>query len=82
MKKVSLPIIGMHCASCARLIEKKLIKTDGVIDANVNYASEIATVDFDQEKTNEEKLVKAVNETGYKAIHSTSDHGKTGDEIK
>ncbi len=82
MKKVSLPIIGMHCASCARLIEKKLIKTDGVIDTNVNYASEIATVDFDQKITNEEKLVKAVNETGYKAIHSTSDHGKRGDEIK
>src|SRR4030067_425851 len=35
MKKVSLPIIGMHCASCARLIEKKLIKTDGVIVAGV-----------------------------------------------
>lgn len=82
MKKISLPIIGMHCASCARLIEKKLIKTDGVIDANVNYASEIATVGFDEKITNEEKLVKAINETGYKAIHSTSDHDETADEIK
>ncbi|KKT81055.1 MAG: Copper-exporting ATPase [Candidatus Azambacteria bacterium GW2011_GWA1_44_9] len=43
MKK-SFPIIGMHCASCARLIEKKLNKTPGVIDAQVNYGSEQATI--------------------------------------
>lgn len=82
MKKVSLPIIGMHCASCARLIEKKLTKTDGVISANVNYGSEIATIDFDPKVTNEEKLVEAVSQTGYKAIHSSGTHDKSPDEIK
>lgn len=82
MKKASFPIIGMHCASCAMLIEKKLTKTTGVASANVNYGSEVASVEFDPEVTNEEKLVEAVRQTGYKAIHTTADHDKSPDEIK
>ena len=46
--KTTFPIIGMHCASCARLIEKNSKKTPGVMDAAVNYGSEQATVDFDE----------------------------------
>lgn len=72
----------MHCASCARLIEKKLVKTTGVISANVNYGSETATVEYDNASTNEEKLVAAVKETGYKLIHSDGEHNKSADEVK
>ena len=43
-RKVSFPIIGMHCASCAKLIERKLNKTPGVISSSVNYANEIASI--------------------------------------
>ncbi|HEX6977196.1 MAG TPA: heavy metal translocating P-type ATPase [Patescibacteria group bacterium] len=82
MKRVSLPIIGMHCASCARLIEKRLTKTTGVVGANVNYGSEIASVEYDPGVTNEDKLIRAVEQTGYKAIHSAGEHDQSPDEIK
>ena len=39
----SLEITGMTCASCVRRIEKKLIRLDGVDDARVNLATEVAT---------------------------------------
>ncbi|MDP1721925.1 MAG: heavy metal translocating P-type ATPase [Candidatus Gottesmanbacteria bacterium] len=66
--KTSFPIIGMHCASCARLIEKKLKKTPGVTDAMVNYGSEQASVEFDEASCNVETLGRAVENIGYKAI--------------
>ncbi len=63
--KKSLPIVGMHCASCAKLIEKKLNKTSGVISSNVNYASEIATVEVENH-VRDDDLAKAVKDVGYR----------------
>src|SRR6185369_1906011 len=82
MKKASFPILGMHCASCARLIERKLTRTTGVISANVNYGSEMATVEYDENGTSEEKLAKSVKETGYELVHQSGEHDKSIDEIK
>ena len=93
--KKSFPIVGMHCASCAKLIERSLQKTPGVITSNVNYASEQAMVEIDTTNVKDEDLVKAVKNAGYKAIilgerqevkgkrRLTSDYtGKTAEEIK
>lgn len=65
MQKITLPIKGMHCASCVMKIEKKLKTTDGVTDAVVNIANEKATVTFDEAKSDEEKIKQAIRETGY-----------------
>src|SRR3972149_5196239 len=79
--KLSFPIIGMHCASCARLIERKLKSTPGVISAAVNYGSEEATVEYDQTCCDEKILEGAVADIGYQAV--TGDQGaKTPAEIK
>ncbi|HCR11239.1 MAG TPA: cation-transporting ATPase PacS [Candidatus Pacebacteria bacterium] len=67
MKKLSFPITGMHCASCAMNIQRKLLKTSGVASANVNYANEQATVEFDENMCSEPQLGKAVESLGYKA---------------
>lgn len=80
MTKRSFPIIGMHCASCARLIEKKLQKTPGVVSAAVNYGSEEATVETDDTVT-PRALADAVSDIGYTAI-TQSEHRKTPDELK
>lgn len=56
------PIVGMHCASCAKIIERKIGKLDGVKNASVNYGNETAYVEggeFDQIK-------KTVEDLGYK----------------
>src|SRR5215218_2809162 len=42
-----LPIQGMTCASCVRRVEKGLEKVPGVTAANVNLATERATVAYD-----------------------------------
>ncbi len=64
MPKTQLKIVGMHCASCAVTTEKALKKVPGVTDANVNYATERATV-MHGEHVSHENLVKAVRDNGY-----------------
>lgn len=65
--RISLSLSGMHCSSCAQLIERSLKKVDGVTSANVNFAAEKALVDFDTAKSSVETLIKAVEKTGYGA---------------
>ena len=79
--KTSFPIIGMHCASCAKNIERALRKTQGVTDAAVNYGSEQATVDFDEKISDIKTIGKAVENIGYKAITDQQSE-KTADQIK
>ncbi len=79
--KKSFPIIGMHCVSCAKLIERKLTKTPGVISASVNYGSEQATVEHDHEVT-DVILEKAVADTGYKAVLGSNEAEKSVDDVK
>ena len=44
---LELPITGMTCAACVVRNEKALRKLDGVAEANVNFATEKATVTYD-----------------------------------
>lgn len=67
VRKVSFPVIGMHCASCARLIERRLKRVPGVVSCSVNYASEQAVVEYTPEVGGKD-LSDAVSELGYKAI--------------
>ncbi|MFH1864061.1 MAG: heavy metal translocating P-type ATPase [bacterium] len=83
MTKLTLPVLGMHCASCAKLIEKKLKKTSGVINAYVNYGGEQAIVEVDGKKVDEIVIKKIIEQLGYKV---TSDNESTEklkkDELK
>ncbi len=57
----------MHCASCATIISKALLKEKGVKSANVNFSTEKATVEFDPEKTDESKLITVIKNKNYSA---------------
>ncbi len=61
-------IKGMHCASCVRLIERSLSKVEGVMEANVNLATEKATVIYDGSQCNASQISSAVANVGYKAL--------------
>lgn len=61
-------IKGMHCASCASIIERTFKKIDGVASASVNYGTESVKVDFDRVKTNPEQLSKTIEPLGYSLI--------------
>ena len=80
IKRTSFPIIGMHCASCAKLIERKLQKIEGVKTASVNYGSEEAVVECSL-NVKDQDLANAVEEAGYKAIIKT-DEEKDINKIK
>jgi copper chaperone CopZ len=62
-----LDLEGMTCASCAVRIEKGLKQLPGVKEANVNLASERATVTYDPTLTDLEQMVRKVEAIGYKA---------------
>lgn len=64
---VSFPVEGMTCASCVNRITRFLQKVDGVDDANVNLASESATVRFDPSVVSVSDLAAAVDAAGYVA---------------
>ena len=63
--ELTLPIEGMTCASCVNRVERFLRKTDGVVEANVNLATEQATVRFDPLVAGRRELQRAVEDAGY-----------------
>lgn len=66
--EIELPLLGMTCANCAATIERRLKKTEGVLEATVNYASEKATVRYTPGVTNRALLVAAVRQAGYDVV--------------
>lgn len=58
-------IKGMHCASCANIIEKTFKKTEGVHSVEVNYGTETAKLLFDETKTNVPHLSTKIEPLGY-----------------
>jgi Cu+-exporting ATPase len=59
------PIVGMHCASCARLLERRISKVPGVTKSTVNYGNESAFLETDK-SFNESEFKQAVVDIGYK----------------
>ena len=66
-------IKGMHCASCASVIEKTFKKTDGVLSAEANYGTESVKVSFDEAKIHPEALSKKIEHFGYSLILPTAE---------
>ena len=65
--RVTLSLIGMHCASCSTLIEKSLNALPGVKSAAVNLAIETGTVEFDPIVVGVDDIIGAVKAAGYQA---------------
>lgn len=66
-KTVKLAVSGMHRQGCVNTIQKSLAKTEGVISNSVSLEDSIAVVSFDPAKANEQKIILAVENAGYKA---------------
>jgi Cu+-exporting ATPase len=79
--RIELEIGGMTCTSCAARVEKKLNKLDGVVLANVNYATELASVAYDPGHVRLPDLVRTVEAAGYTAA-LPSDADAKGDLVR
>jgi Cu+-exporting ATPase len=74
--RVDLKITGMHCAACARSVERSLKRTPGVDQAGVNFATEEATVIFDDQAVQVGDLIASVQKAGYGALLPTAGNGR------
>jgi len=64
-EKAYIHITGMTCTTCAATIEKGLAKTPGVEQANVNFASEKASIEYDPSKIDLAKIKNTIYQIGY-----------------
>lgn len=65
MKQLTVSVTGMTCANCVATIERNLKKMDGVGGAVVNLVTEKATIDYDQNRVDPEKIINRVVDIGY-----------------
>jgi Cu+-exporting ATPase len=75
--QVELGISGMTCAACVSRVERALQKTEGVLSASVNLATERATVQFLPASTGLAQLKRAVREAGYGVVETTPGKDRT-----
>lgn len=64
MKKYKFFIKGMHCTSCAQLIQKNIQELPGIISAKVNYSSRKAVAWAKDNKLTKDDLNQAVRQAG------------------
>ena len=73
----SILISGMHCTSCASLIERELQKTPGVSEAKVNFATEKASIVFNSQEAKMPDLLASIKKAGYTGIPADKIDQKT-----
>ena len=73
VESVRLSLGGMTCASCSQRVETALREVEGVASAQVNLATEVATVAFTPGTVSVGGLIEAVQRAGYTASRAPSD---------
>ncbi|HFR3692897.1 TPA: heavy metal translocating P-type ATPase [Streptococcus suis] len=68
MKKMTLPVQGMTCATCALTVEKAVGKLVGVAEVSVNLATEKLTVNYDDSQVALSDLQATVHKAGYELV--------------
>ena len=63
--RVTLPVEGMTCAACQANVQRALTAAPGVTKAAVNLMTHEATIHYDPAATAPDRLVSAINDTGY-----------------
>jgi len=80
MKKVKFDIQGMTCSSCSSHVEKAVNKLEGTKNVTVNLLSNNMLVEYDEEKTNNDNIIKAVIDAGYGACVSNNKNSEENKE--
>ncbi len=70
MSKVCLKTTGMHCGSCAMLIDMTLGDIEGVAEVSTDYSSGISSVTFDPDFVSVDDLLASVRSAGYDAVQA------------
>jgi len=74
MAQVELPITGMTCANCAATVERTLNrKMSGVVQANVNFATERASVEYIPGVASVAAMISAIEKAGYGVVQAAAE---------
>jgi Cu+-exporting ATPase len=81
--KVELPITGMTCANCAATVGRTLSKkVDGVVQANVNFATERASVEYIPGVTTIAAMIEAIEAAGYGVVQAAADAAEPLEDVE
>src|SRR6187551_44870 len=80
IKRESFPVLEMTCAACAVSVESMLKTTPGVKGAGVNFANQMAWVEYDNKLTSPHDLRKSVQSIGYDLVVDAADPQAVQDE--
>ncbi len=67
LHEVSLIIEGIHCSACVWLNEKVLHKSEGIIEASINYTNHKAKIVWDPEVLKLSDIIAKIQSIGYNA---------------
>jgi Cu+-exporting ATPase len=71
--RVELPVTGMTCANCAATVERTLNRrVPGVVQANVNFATERATVEYVPGAASVADMIHAIEDAGYGVVQAAA----------
>lgn len=77
-KNITIPVTGMTCANCALNIERGIKELSGITEANVNFATEQASVSFDPDEIQIQDVVEKIHDAGYGVPKATLEFPITG----
>ena len=67
-KKLHLEILGMWCSSCALLIRWMLLRQKGVVSAVIDYATDLAVIEYCPRSVSKDELFSLIHSLGYNAL--------------
>jgi P-type Cu+ transporter len=80
--RIEFPVTGMTCATCSRRVEKALNKVPGVLNVQVNLASEQATVTYVPTTATWQDIKAAVEQAGYGVIETADSDMETVEDVE
>lgn len=79
--ELNFQINNMWCPACAWVLEKTLIRSNGVIKASCNFSSDRGNIAYDPIKTSPDKIFKIIEKLGYKATYFNEKQKKNKKEF-
>ena len=62
---IELDILGMSCVNCANSIKTYLTKVDGVYSVEINFASEVAGIEYNPNMISKDSIIQDIKKMGY-----------------
>ncbi len=77
LRKTQLDIQGMSCANCSQTITQAVESLNGVTDANINFATDEGSIEYDPDETSLADIYGAIDDAGYTVMNTSTSIGIT-----